>query len=234
MGKITGYASLLARNFMAEKLHQYSGEAITVTWSKSRCIHVAECLRRLGVVFDTGRGPWVLPDAAPANEIAETITHCPSGALHFQRHDGGTSEAPAGVNTVTPRASGPLYVRGEVVVVTDDGEEIVRDTRLTLCRCGASKNKPFCDNSHVTIEFRPGATLGENRLTTDPAQASTHQLTITAVADGPLQLRGPVEIRSKDGQTVYRGNKAKLCRCGQSGNKPFCDGTHNSIGFRTE
>ena len=219
---------------MTDRLHQYQGEAITVTWSKARCIHVADCLRRLGVVFDTGRAPWVLPDAASADEIAATIDHCPSGALHFQRHDGGAAETPEAVNTITPRTSGPLYVRGEVVIVTDDGEEIVRDTRLTLCRCGASKNKPFCDNSHVTIEFRPGATLGENRLTIDPAQVPTNQLTITAQTDGPLQLRGPVEIRSKDGQTSFRGNRAKLCRCGQSGNKPFCDGTHSEIGFITE
>jgi CDGSH-type Zn-finger protein/uncharacterized Fe-S cluster protein YjdI len=218
---------------MADKLHHYQGEAITVTWSKARCIHVAECLRRLSVVFDTGRAPWVLPDAASADVIAETIGHCPSGALHFQRHDGGAAEAPDGINTITPRASGPLYVRGDVVIVTDDGEEIAHDTRLTLCRCGASKNKPFCDNSHVTIEFRPGATPGENRLTTDAHQTPTDQLTITAVTDGPLMLHGPVEIRSKDGQTVYRGNKAKLCRCGASSNKPFCDSTHNVIGFKT-
>lgn len=219
---------------MTERLHQYQGEAITVTWSKARCIHVAECLRRLGVVFDTSRAPWVLPDAASADEIAATIGHCPSGALHFQRLDSGAAEAPDAVNTITPRASGPLYVRGDVIVTNDDGEEIVRDTRLTLCRCGASKNKPFCDNSHVTIEFRPGAMPGDNRLTTDFTQVPTDQLTITAVTDGPLQLRGPVEIRSKDGQTVYRGNKAKLCRCGQSGNKPFCDGTHSTIDFKTD
>lgn len=219
---------------MTDRLHQYPGEAITVTWSKARCIHVAECLRRLGVVFDTRRAPWVLPNAASADEIADTILHCPSGALHFQRHDGGAAEVPDSANTITPRASGPLYVRGEVVMVTDGGEEIVQDTRLTLCRCGASKNKPFCDNSHVATGFQPGATLGENRLTTDAAQPPTSRLTITAQTDGPLLLRGPVEIRTKDGQTVYRGNKAKLCRCGQSGNKPFCDGTHREIGFKTE
>ena len=219
---------------MTEKLHHYQGEAITVTWSKTRCIHVAECLRRLSAVFDTGRAPWVLPNAASADDIADTILHCPSGALHFQRHDGGAAEVPEAVNTITPRYSGPLYVRGNVTLVTDDGEVIADDTRLSLCRCGASRNKPFCDNSHVTLEFKPGAALGDNRLTTDAAQAPTDRLTITAVTDGPLQLRGPVEIRSKDGQTVYRGNKAKLCRCGASSNKPFCDGTHNTIGFKTD
>ncbi len=219
---------------MTDRLHEYRSEAITVTWSKARCIHVAECLQRLGVVFDTRRAPWVLPEAASADEIAETITHCPSGALHFQRHDGGASEAPAAVNTVTPRAAGPLYVRGQVVVVTDDGEEVVHDVRLTLCRCGASKNKPFCDNSHLAIGFRPGPTLGENKLTTEVGRAPTDQLTITTVSDGPLMLRGPVEIQSSDGRTVYRGNKARLCRCGGSSNKPFCDDTHNRIGFKTE
>jgi hypothetical protein len=76
--------------------------------------------------------------------------------------------------------------------------------------------------------------LGENRLTTEAAHAPTVQLMIIAVSDGPLMLRGPVELQSSDGRTVYRGNKARLCRCGGSGNKPFCDDTHNRIGFKTE
>lgn len=219
---------------MPEKLHRYEGEDITVTWSKARCIHVAECLRRLGVVFDTRRAPWVLPEAASADEIAETIGHCPSGALHFQRHNGGAPEAPDVVNTVTPRASGALYVRGDVIVATEDGQANVHDTRLTLCRCGASKNKPFCDNSHQTIGFRPGNSLGKNRMTMDEALSQQSGLKIILEKNGPLLLRGPVEVRDVAGQMVYRGNRADLCRCGGSGNKPFCDGTHNRIGFQSD
>lgn len=218
---------------MPDRLHRYHGEAIDVTWSSQRCIHVAECLRRLGVVFDTRRSPWVRPDAASADDIAITILHCPSGALHFARRDGGADEVADTVNTVTVQADGPLYVRGDVTLQTEDGEVVLRDTRLSLCRCGKSQNKPFCDNSHRPIEFRHAGTLAANRLRPDRNGSSQGPLTIVLEKDGPLQVRGPIELRSADGQSVYVGHRGELCRCGHSANKPFCDSTHETIGFKT-
>lgn len=218
---------------MPDRLHRYQGEAIEVTWSSLRCIHVAECLRRLGVVFDTRRSPWVMPNAADADEVAATILHCPSGALHFAPRDAGAEETPDAVNSITVQRDGPLYVRGDVTLQTEDGEVVVRDTRLALCRCGKSQNKPFCDNSHRPIEFKHDGTLGENRLR--PARRATgREVTIVLEKDGPLRVRGPVEVRSADGQTTYAGHAGELCRCGHSGNKPFCDSTHERIGFKSE
>src|SRR5512136_2297648 len=157
---------------MSEKIHQYLSDDITVQWNAQRCIHVAECLRRLGVVFDTRRVPWVLPAAAAADEIAETIGHCPSGALHFTRHDGGSEEIADDVNTVTMRVNGPLFVRGDIVLTDEHGEMVLRDTRMALCRCGASRHKPFCDNSHLEIDFQHDGRLGENKLKTDETPAN--------------------------------------------------------------
>ena len=219
---------------MSNRIHTYHGETITVQWDAQRCIHVAECLRRLGVVFDTRRMPWVLPDAATAGDIAETIQHCPSGALHFTRKDGGPEEATEDINTVTLRANGPLYVRGDIVLATDDGEIVLRDTRIALCRCGASHHKPFCDNSHLAIDFHHNGQLGENKLRTDQSLREENALQIILSENGPLLLRGPVEIHGTDRRTVYTGNKVDLCRCGGSENKPFCDDTHIRIGFRSE
>ena len=59
-------------------------------------------------------------------------------------------------------------------------------------------------------------------------------LSITPVPNGPLQLNGDVEICSGTGRTVFRTQSARLCRCGASETKPFCDGSHARIGFRSD
>ena len=132
----------------------YRNDAIEVHWEPRFCIHSRNCIRRLGQVFDASARPWIDVDAADPDEIAETILTCPTGALHFRRVDGGEQETPAADTTVEPRPNGPLFVRGRLKIVDADGQLIREDTRLALCRCGASENKPFCDGSHRRISFR--------------------------------------------------------------------------------
>ena len=105
-------------------------------------------------------------------------------------------------------------------------------SRATLCRCGKSKNKPFCDNSHREIEFE--ATGEPATVASEPLKERGGELQVMPVRNGPLKIRGPVEICSGTGRTVTRTQYAKLCRCGGSANKPFCDDTHLRIGFRSE
>ena len=57
-------------------------------------------------------------------------------------------------------------------------------------------------------------------------------LELRASADGPLLVSGGVRVVAADGTVLYEGEKAALCRCGHSGNKPFCDGTHKTVGFK--
>ncbi len=130
----------------------YRGERIEVTFDLDRCIHVGECLRGLPEVFDVGRRPWILPDATEPDAVSETVGRCPSGALLYQRLDGGPEEDPV-ETTVTPIRNGPLLVTGDIRVRAQDGTE-ERLPRATLCRCGASSRKPFCDNSHLRTGFR--------------------------------------------------------------------------------
>ena len=61
--------------------------------------------------------------------------------------------------------------------------------------------------------------------------SATDEPRITVTEHGPYMLEGGVEVRDARGETVSDGDKAFLCRCGHSSNKPFCDGTHNRIGF---
>ena len=217
---------------MDEDLHHYRGQKIDVTWDAKRCIHVEECLHRLGVVFDLGRRPWVLPDAASPDQVANTILHCPSGALHFLRKDGGTSETPDAVNTISLQIDGPLCVRGDIIVETPRGEVVLKDTRMTLCRCGASKNKPFCDRSHEQISFEDPGNLGESNARADERLPKVGPLKIVPSTNGPFVIRGPFEVRGCD-QSSCTGNVVRLCRCGRSSNKPFCDDTHIRIGFQS-
>ena len=122
---------------------------------------------------------------------------------------------------------GPYAVRGDLRL---DGEPA--GYRATLCRCGASKNKPFCDGSHHEVDFRRDA-ASRRPAETDMLPVRDGPLAIDPQTDGPLQVRGNLEITSGTGRVVARVHQARLCRCGGSSNKPFCDGTHAKIGFRS-
>jgi uncharacterized Fe-S cluster protein YjdI/CDGSH-type Zn-finger protein len=126
---------------------EYATEHITVQWHAERCIHSANCIRALPKVFDPRRRPWVDVHAAAADAIANAVLRCPTGALHFARHDGGAQERPDVPTTLTPIRDGPLYVRGDVEVRALDGHTIRDGTRVSMCRCGLSRQIPFCDNT---------------------------------------------------------------------------------------
>jgi CDGSH-type Zn-finger protein/uncharacterized Fe-S cluster protein YjdI len=209
------------------KLRRYPGAAVAVTYDAARCIHSAECARRLPSVFDSRARPWINADGAGADAVAGAVERCPSGALHCERPD-GTAESPPASNTATPAVDGPMYLRGDLALMGAGSDVALRDTRMALCRCGASHNKPFCDRSHRRVAFRDDATL---RAADSPPKASGDGLvTIRARPNGPLMLTGPLTIVGANGRRALT-ESTFLCRCGASGNKPYCDGTHRRIGF---
>ncbi len=134
----------------------YRGTDIEVSFDLAECIHIGECLRGRPEVFALDRRPWISPDAASADDVAAVVERCPSGALQYRRLDGGPEESVPDPAVVTPMRNGPLLVRGRIEVRREDGSVEVLP-RATLCRCGSSADKPFCDNSHLRIAFRaPG------------------------------------------------------------------------------
>ena len=136
----------------------YRGPDIEVSFDLDICIHVGECLRGDPRVFALKRRPWVLPSMADADTVAEVVERCPSGALQYRRLDGGPEEH-HDATTVTPIRNGPLLVSGRIEVRREDGSIEVLP-RATLCRCGLSAHKPFCDNQHLSSDFRaPGPPL---------------------------------------------------------------------------
>jgi uncharacterized Fe-S cluster protein YjdI len=128
-------------------MREYATERITVEWHAERCIHSANCIRTLPQVFDPHRRPWVDVHAADADAIAHAVLRCPTGALHFVRHDGAPPEAADVPTTLTPIRNGPLYVRGQMEIRALDGHTIRGGTRAAMCRCGLSRQIPFCDNT---------------------------------------------------------------------------------------
>lgn len=133
---------------MAERVQEYRGDEIAVRFDPNVCFHAGECSLRLPGVFRPSERRWVQPEHGTADEIIAVVEACPSGALQYERLDGGPAETPSSRATVRPQPNGPLYLRGDIEVIDAAGKVVRRDTRMALCRCGHSENKPFCDNSH--------------------------------------------------------------------------------------
>ncbi len=215
------------------KVHEYKGEDITVVYDVHRCIHARECVHGQPSVFNPDAKPWVNPRAAEASAIAAVVQRCPTGALHYQAANLDLAELADPSNTFTTSPDGPLYLRGNITVVTEGGQELLSDTRMALCRCGASKNKPLCDNSHHAAAFEdPGmASPGEDAA---KEMATSGKLRVIPTLNGPLHLQGQITIRNAANRVIFEGVETWLCRCGASGHKPFCDGSHERVGFKSE
>lgn len=141
------------------KTREYVGKDITVLDRRWICAHSGECVRGLPEVWRVDARPWIQPDNADASKVAEVALHCPSGALTVAVH-GVETQVPSPPRTpaVTICKNGPYQVTGGPELRNPDGLEPPVLERYSLCRCGASKNKPFCDDSHTTIGFVDDAT----------------------------------------------------------------------------
>jgi len=200
---------------------------IAIRFDVDRCIHSRQCVLSAPRVFLANvKGPWLHPEADSVEHLVHVAQSCPSGAISYQRLDGGEDEKAPEVNVITIRENGPYACHASLNINEQPGM-----FRATLCRCGKSKNKPFCDNTHRKISFEAS---GEPvTVPSEPLKERGGELHVVPVKDGPLKIRGPVEVCSGTGRTVTRTQYAKLCRCGGSSNKPFCDDTHLRIGFRS-
>lgn len=129
---------------------EYKGNGIDVYFTPALCIHAAECVKGLPLVFDTTRRPWVDPEQGNAAAIAQIIERCPSGALQYNREDGAPNEQPDVPTTIVPTVSQQLIIRGDLQV--SHVEDELKTYRAILCGCGQSNNVPFCDKSSICKE----------------------------------------------------------------------------------
>ena len=136
-------------------------------------------------------------------------------------------------NTIQPQVDGPLMVEGDVEVFAADGTLIKTAAKMWLCRCGLSDKKPFCDGTHNKSGFSDAATVPPDYVIKIPeAGTPAARLRLTLRQDGPINCFGEARIVGQDG-SAWNGNQANLCRCGQSKNKPFCDGSHIAAEFKS-
>lgn len=210
---------------------KYPGKSAEVSWRGSLCIHIGECGRAKGDLFVGGRQPWCQPDATTDDEVRDVVLRCPTGALSVEFSDGSVPETPSAENSVSVAYNGPLFVRGQLDIDGAPADAPGLEFRAALCRCGHSRNKPFCDNSHEAAGFKDYGAVGE---TGDPGAGAGGPLKISAVKDGPLILKGNVRISGGSGRVSWTGKQVALCRCGASANKPFCDGSHKEAGFTSD
>jgi CDGSH-type Zn-finger protein/uncharacterized Fe-S cluster protein YjdI len=212
---------------IAAGVEHVQGDKLELMFEARRCIHARFCVTGAPQVFLANvQGPWIHPDAMPVERLVEIAHACPSGAIRYRRVDGASDETAPPVNLAGIRERGPYAFRGQLQI---DGE--ARGFRATLCRCGASKNKPFCDGSHNEIGFDASGEPPSRESDMLPVRDGV--LAIDPEPNGPLAVRGNLEIVSGTGRVVARVTSTRLCRCGGSANKPFCDGTHAKIGFRS-
>jgi len=147
-------------NFMSRKLDgrqpdrvdDYVGRGITIHDNRGVCSHVGYCTDNLPSVFLMGREPWINPDGAPVEDIVRVIRMCPSGALSYSV-DGERYDCLVRGEGVSLRRDGPYHVVGGVKLDDYGGSVPESVEHYTLCRCGGSKNKPFCDGTHWHIKF---------------------------------------------------------------------------------
>jgi len=173
------------------------------------------------------QGEWIHPDRATPEEVAELAHNCPSGAIRYERLDGGPQEEAPLVNRAFVRENGPVALAAEM-----DLDGVGQELRVTLCRCGASKNKPYCDGSHTAAGFT--ATGEPETAASEPLAQRNGLVKLKPLPNGPVLFEGSLEICSGTGRTINRATKGALCRCGASENKPYCDGSHAKIGFEAE
>ena len=136
-----------------DKRDNYVGKKIIIHDNRGICAHSGVCTDNLPSVFKLGTEPWINPDAADIESIMETIRKCPSGALSYSidRVEYHPQERDP---MVTVTKDGPYAITGGIGLMGQTWGEGASKEHYTLCRCGGSKNKPFCNGRHWDIKFK--------------------------------------------------------------------------------
>lgn len=133
---------------------EYTNGELTIVWKPKSCIHAAECVKALPKVYNPNKKPWLTIENATTEELKGQIKKCPSGALSYYMNNEEDKESASVETKVEVLENGPLLVYGTLKVKDKNGKEEVKNKTTAFCRCGASLNKPYCDGSHVKIEFK--------------------------------------------------------------------------------
>ena len=136
----------------------YSNGEVTIVWKPNVCVHSEVCFHGLPEVFNPHQKPWINAAGDTTQRIVDQVKKCPSGALTYFMNKEVTAAAGkepeiSANSIVEPLPNGPLLVYGNIVVRDANGKETHKNKVTAFCRCGASSNKPYCDGTHVKINF---------------------------------------------------------------------------------
>lgn len=136
------------------KAKEYQKDDFTIVWKAGKCIHAAECVKRLPDVYDPNGKPWIKPENASIEDLKEQINACPSGALsYYFKNELQTQKTTQMETKVTMKPNGPIIMQGNFTITHSDGKVEEVEKMAALCRCGASSKKPFCDGAHAKVDF---------------------------------------------------------------------------------
>ena len=136
-----------------DKIDNYVGKEITIHDNRGVCSHRGYCTDNLPNVFRMKVDPWIDPDGASVEDIIRVVEMCPSGALSYTK-DGVLHKEIDRKAGITVTKDGPYDAVGGIELDDPDGSTPESKEHFTLCRCGASKNKPFCNGEHWYVEFK--------------------------------------------------------------------------------
>lgn len=134
------------------KRDNYHGKGITVHDNRGICSHAGFCTDNLPSVFKLRIEPWIDPDGAEVEEIINTVRKCPSGALSYTIDNVEVKQQDR-EPMIKISKDGPYYITGGIELKDEPMGEGASKEHYTLCRCGGSKNRPFCDGTHWNIRF---------------------------------------------------------------------------------
>ena len=148
-----GFSSAKLDGRVEDNRENWQGKKITIHDNRGICAHAGRCTDGLPSVFRLKEEPWIHPDAASADEIIATIQNCPSGALSYSVDEVEHRDRD-GEPTIFVAPNGPYVVSGGPELLDAARLEGASKEHFTMCRCGGSKNKPFCDGTHWHIKFK--------------------------------------------------------------------------------
>ena len=140
---------------MKDITKKYTNGEVTVVWKPGICIHSTLCFNGLPAVFHPSRRPWITPESSTTEAVINQVKQCPSGALsYYMNNASGQEEEVSAESKVEVIKNGPLLVYGNITVKDHNGNETRKSRVTAFCRCGESRNKPYCDGTHIKSGFQ--------------------------------------------------------------------------------
>jgi CDGSH-type Zn-finger protein len=152
----SGFSDERSPDRTQDEVSSYEGERITIHNNPLICSVARFCHKELESVFNVHSDPWIAPNEDSIENIKTLIEKCPSGALSYSINGQAQPESDREAS-ITIQRNGPFRITGGITFNAANWGQGASREHYTLCRCGASKNKPFCDGSHVKINFDDSA-----------------------------------------------------------------------------